>query len=164
MNEREQKAKAIVQTRNFEPSDLYMFKDIPGVGEYVITGMQAGNMKGERGWIYYIGYVVQIRKNAGAFGTHLLFLRHPDGTLSTHENQYFHKIHPDYLDDAKALFDEGVTPEEMEDYSEPYTIGGEFPETGKIIENPKPGRILDESPRAKITVTKSDGSKEITIV
>lgn len=156
----QEKAEAIVNARDYARAVRY--DQHPEPGEYVITGMQAGNIRGERGWHFYIGYVVQVRKKAGAFGSDMVLLRHPDGTLMRHENQSYYRMDDFWLERAKALFPEGMTPDEYEDYSVAYNLGnGEYPEVGKIIEPKKDGPPQDNSPMVTITLTNADGSKTI---
>jgi len=112
--------------------------------------------------IQMFGRIVQIRKKAGAFGSDLIFFRMLDGSLTTWENQSFIGLN-NY---QKMLADRIITKELLElDEYEPvsYTIGGKHERVGRIIDPENNYRDLDESPRMKITVTKADGSKEITI-
>lgn len=157
MNE---EAKAIVDARSYKRC----VGGHPQPGEYVITAMQAGNIRGERGWHRYIGYVVQVRKSAGAFGSDIVLLRHPDGALVRHENQAFFQIEDQWLDKAKALYPPGMTPDEYEDYSQPYTLGEDYPEYGKIIEAKEEGPPRDDAPMMRIVVTDADGSQSVTVV
>lgn len=159
----QEKAKAIVEARGYTRSVRY--DQHPQPGEYVITGFQAGNIRGEQGWHRYIGYVVQVRKKAGAFGSDMVLLRHPDGVLMRHENQCYYRMDDFWLEQAKALFPEDMTPDEYEDYSVAYTLGnGEYPEIGKIIEAKEDGPTQDNAPMVKITLTNPDGSKTVEIV
>lgn len=148
----------IIAARDYR--DMIGFSTHPQPGEYVTTGPQQGDPNLSR----FIGYVVQVRKKAGCFGSDIILLRHPDGELGRHENQMFFRIDGLWLEKAKALYPEGMTPEEHEDYSKPYTLGEKFPETGKVIEPNDSGPIPDNSPMMKITTTHADGSKDITIV
>lgn len=156
--------KAIVESRNYEK--MVGFGSYPEPGRYIITGPQVGNLNGEGpgGWSRYLGYIAQVRRRAGAFGSDLVLVRHPQGELVSHENQSFY-----YLDEAaeeklKELFDEGVTPEKMEDYRQAYSLNGEYPEVGQVIEEKESDRPLPESPLVKITTTLDDGSKTQIIV
>ena len=154
----------IVNLRDYHNMVGGFANKLPEIGEYLITGIQAGNFNGELGWHKYIGYVVQIRKKAGAFGSDMILLRDPHGDLARHENQSFHRPDMHLLKRVKACFKDGIVPE-MEDYTHPYTLGdGEYQETGKIIEPsgnmPKP----DNSPLMQITTTREDGSKVIEVV
>ena len=57
-----------------------------------------------------------------------------------------------------------MTPEQYEDYSEPYTLaGGQYPEKGKLIEAKDVRTPTEDKPMVSITVTKTDGSKSITV-
>ena len=158
-----EQAKEIVDNRDFE--NMVSTTKHPEPGEYVITGIQAGNLHGECGWQYYIGYVVQVRKKVGAFGTDIVLLRHPDGTLWNHQNQSFFRMNDFWIKKAKALFPDGMTPEEYEDYSKPYTLAGEtYPETGKIIYYTKNMPPCYDSPMVQITVNHDNDSKTIIAV
>lgn len=133
----------------------------PAPGEYVITGIQAGNIHGEKGWSKYVGYVAQVRLKAGAYGTDMIFLRHPDGSLMTHENQCFFRPIGTFLDEVIAIFPPEVTPELCEDYSQEYTIGGKFPRRGSIVPPEDEPYATDPGPLVQITVLKADGSKTV---
>ena len=135
----------------------------PEPGRYVITALQAGNHNGEQGWENYVGYVVQVRKKAGAFSSDLILLRHPDGSLGRHENQLFYYVQEPWLTELKELYPEGITFTDYDTEDTEYTLGEEYPEVGRIIEPKEDGPPKDNSPLAKITVTKSDGSQEIII-
>lgn len=159
----QEKAKAVVDARD-------CYKRVPHgkhpqAGEYVITGLQAGNLRGEQGWHKYIGYVVQIRKKAGAFGSDLILLRHPDGSLMRHENQDYCRMDEFWLAEAKALFPVGMTPDEYEDYSEAYTLGKDgCPEIGKVIEAKPDNPPRYDAPMMQITIASGDGSREVIVV
>lgn len=60
-------------------------------GDLVVTGLQCGSATD---MAKYVGRVVQIRIGQGAFGSDVWLLRHPDGTLLSHENQGFWKLPP----------------------------------------------------------------------
>lgn len=150
--------------RIVEARDFYNMTSSPEPGVYVITGMQAGNMRGQLGWHRYIGYVVQLRKKAGAFGSDMVLLRHPDGSLICHENQSFCLMNEYWLEQAKSLFPKGMTPEEYEDYTEAYTLAnGEYPEFGKVIEPRLDRAIASSAPMVSITLAQADGTKEIIV-
>ncbi len=154
----------IVESRDY--GKMVSFSEHPMPGEYVITGPQSCNLRGQGpgGWHRYIGYVVQVRKKAGAFGSDMILLRHPDGVLGRHENQSYHRVDDETLAKIKALYDDGMTPDEYEDYSQPYTLSGEYPETGKIIEPNDNHPVPDNSPLMQITTVRADGSKVIEVV
>jgi len=157
--EQQETARKIVEARDF-----YNMTSSPAPWEYVVTCMQAGNLRGEQGWHKYIGYVVQVRKKAGAFGSDMVILRHPDGTLMRHENQSFCRMDDLWLEQAKSLFPAGMTPEEYENYTEAYTLGnGEYPEIGKVIESQLDGPPRDDAPIVQITVDRGDGSRELIV-
>lgn len=154
----------IVKARDY--SLMVPFGEYPNPGEYVITGIQHGNVRGERGWQYYVGYVVQVRRKAGAYGSDMVLLRHPDGTLMVHENQLFVRMSRDLRDRVISLFPEDLTPE-SEDYSKPYTLaGGKYPAIGRVIDPPKEhDKSRDpDYPLMKITVCHADGGKTVEVV
>jgi len=89
------------------------------------------------------GRLVQVRKGCGQFGSNVYFIRLRDGTLMTWENAMLRKV--DDQDFIKAFYRvNGNTPPEVlpqeinENDSEcvEYTIKGEYPETGFVIESP----------------------------
>lgn len=157
-------ARQIAKSRDF--SRMVSIDKHPMPGEYVVTSIQAGNLHGEKGWHLYVGYVAQVRKGAGAFGSHLVLLRHPDGTLMQHHNQCFLRLSPEQETELKAVYPPGMTPDEYEDYTQPYTLGdGQYPATGKIIE---PGDAeappQDNSPMVQITVRDGKGNTTVEVV
>jgi len=154
--------KQILESRS--GGNVVPFGESPDIGEYVATGMQQGNISGEKGWDKYVGYVVQIRKKAGCFGSDIVFLRDPSGILSTNENQFYYRLEGKSLALLKSLYPDGITPDLYEDYSRPYTIGNHFPETGRIIEANDRGPCPDNSPLVQITTCRPDGTKTIEVV
>jgi len=110
-----------------------MIHDHPEPYQMVVTGLQVGNTKGNIVWEKYVGYVVQVRKKAGAFGSDMVFIRHPDGSLTTHENQSYCGLSPEIIEEIKKLYPDGMIEEDME-YDGPYSINGKHPRVGKIIE------------------------------
>jgi len=83
----------------------------------------------------FIGYPVQVRKGAGAFGSDIVFMRDANGDLSTWENQGFLILNEDQLSVIESHFEEYL--EEDKEYKGECTIDGEYPETGWIIYKPK---------------------------
>lgn len=130
----------------------------PQQGQFVITGPQMGGSVLRR-----IGFCVQVRKDIGAFGSHLVFLRHADGSLCTHENQSFFGMTAAQEAAARECFD--ALPEE-EDYSRGYTIGGEQQETGFIIEKREDNTVRSArgDVRLKLEEAAEDGSKSTTLI
>lgn len=152
---RKETAKIIVESIDYKK----MVSDYPEPGRYVITGPQANFQDYER----YFGYVIQVRRKAGAFGTDIVLIRHPDGSLCAHENQAYFYVEAHIKKLIKSLFPEDCTPDN-EDYSKPYCLAyGEFPETGRIIE-PKKRQTQTEGNAFKITTLHSDGSKTIEVI
>ena len=155
--------KEVVANRDYQL--MVSVSKSPEPGEYVVTGIQAGNHQGEQGWHLYVGYVVQVRKKAGAFGSDLILLRHPDGTLMQHHNQSFYRMESHWEQIVKDQFLSGMNPDSYEDYLQPYTLGNkESPEVGRIIEAKPDVGCLDCGPFVSITTTHSDGSKVVEVV
>lgn len=136
----------------------------PMPGEYVITGLQAGNSHGERGWRKYIGYVAQVRLKAGAYGTDMVFLRHPDGSLMTHENQCFFRPMGDFLDQVLDIFPPDIRPDLTEDHTQEYSIGGQHPRAGAIVPPEAESYAQPTGPMAKITLALDDGTQIVEVL
>jgi hypothetical protein len=97
-------------------------------GMFLISGPQQEN----RGINVKIGRLVQVRKEAGMFGSDMVFLRHK-GSLVPHENQWFFRVKEEYLPELKELFEEEIIWDDVENKDHTYTIKGELKETGFII-------------------------------
>jgi hypothetical protein len=136
----------------------------PMPGEYVITGVQAGNFQGERGWRKYIGYVAQVRLKAGAYGTDMVFLRHPDGGLMTHENQSFYRPVGEFLEQVRAIFPPDMTPELTEDHTKEYSIEGRHPRAGAIVPPETESYAHSPGPMATVTLALDDGSRVVEVI
>jgi len=95
-------------------------------GKYLITGPQAGN----NGVDKYVGRIVQARKEAGEWGSDIIFLRHYN-SLMMHENQFFFLVKEKYFAQLDELFKDTFT----DVIGESYTMNGveETRETGFII-------------------------------
>jgi hypothetical protein len=98
-------------------------------GQFVVTGPQMGKDRGGRE--SRIGYCVQVRIKCGQYGSDMVFLRHTNGNLTTHENQSFYAMNEEQEALARGIFE--VLPEE-EDYSEGFSVNG-IRETGFVVEN-----------------------------
>jgi hypothetical protein len=70
------------------------------------------------------GRLVQVRQGVGQFGSDLYFLRRRDGSLMTFENAWLKHY-------------AGNIPVGIDQPGDTYTIRGEWPESGFIIEKPK---------------------------
>jgi hypothetical protein len=142
--------------RNFDYTKMiHNFED---VGMYVITGMQFPNVPVRR-----VGYVVQVRKKAGAFGTDIVFIRHPDGCLVTHENQVFYMMNEEDVKELKEFYPQDCGPE-YEDHTKEYSIGGKFPMAGKIVHPNGKQETGAKSHPVRITVESDNRTEEIIIV
>jgi hypothetical protein len=98
------------------------FKD-SDFGQYVLTWL--GPPKE-----YMIGKLVQVRLEAGEYGSDMVLLRHADNVLMRHENQSFYRIDSKFYPELDILFKD-INKDSIDTE---YTIaGGEQPKTGFII-------------------------------
>jgi hypothetical protein len=98
----------------------------PAKGQFVVTGTTCGDNS------IRLGYCVQVRKGRGQFGSDMIFLRHADGTINTHENQCYLRMTDVQVHLARSIF--SLMPED-EDYSRGYCCCGKIREVGFVIEN-----------------------------
>ncbi len=92
----------------------------------------AGINMSDNSFKFRVGKVVQVRKEAGDFGSDMVLIRTLDGKLARHENQYFCTIKDEFIPELEKLYIEQYGDERDEPNTE-YTLGKEFPETGFII-------------------------------
>lgn len=93
-------------------------------GTVVATSIQVGTTNS----LKYVGYVVQIRRRDGAFGTDEYYIRHPDGLLMRHSNQMFYVLCPK---DAETVLNNSEYKPEEEGGDVPYSKGeGKEPKSG----------------------------------
>lgn len=131
----------------------------PKQGQFVTTGPQMGGSLESR-----VGYCVQVRKGRGAYSSNVVFLRHPNGGLTTHENQGFFGLTPAQEALAREIF---VELPENEDYSHGYSIQGEYNEVGFLIEDASGDHPpVQAGGGVQLTVknTKDDGTTETTLI
>lgn len=95
-------------------------------GQYVMTGHIVGAEVLQR----RIGFCVQVRLKRGQFRSDMVFLRHPDGNLVTHENQFFWALTDEQLERAILLFSDKA---EDEDYEHGYRCAGGVHEKGFLV-------------------------------
>jgi len=93
-------------------------------GRYVLTWLGPQEK-------YMIGKLVQIRLEAGCFGSDCVFLRHFDNLLMMHENQSFYEIDKKYIKELDILF--SSVNEDTVDAE--YTIKNENGKRGFIIKS-----------------------------
>ena len=95
-------------------------------GQYVMSG----HIFGAEGLNRRIGFCVQVRLQRGQFRSDMVFLRHPDGNLVTHENQVFWALTDEQLERAIPLFSDKA---EDEDYEHGYRCAGGVYEKGFLV-------------------------------
>lgn len=149
--EREALALRIVSMLDY----LRALRPHPAQGQLVLTGIQMGSQAPER----RIGYCVQVRKGRGQFGSDMVFLRHPHGGLTTHENQSYYSLSPEAEAMARRLYEEAP---EAEDYSHGYSCFDKVHEKGFIVENS--ASVPAPPTPFRITVTGADGVSSLTEV
>lgn len=98
----------------------------PAKGQFVVTGTTRGDNA------IRLGYCIQVRKGRGQFGSDMVFLRHPDGTINTHENQFYLSMTDVQIQLARSVF--SIMPED-EDDSRGYCCCGKIREFGFVVEN-----------------------------
>jgi hypothetical protein len=104
------------------PIHVFMDEDF---GKYLLTLLGPPKK-------YMVGKVVQIRLEAGHFGSDMVLMRHFDNTLVRHENQSFYKIDEVFTKELNKLFSDV----DKDSPEITYTIeNGELPEKGFIIQS-----------------------------
>ena len=107
-----------------------------------------------------VGYVVQVRKKVGAFGSDVILMRLANGKLQHWENQSFFGMLEEQETLARKIFK--VLPEN-EDYSEGYWTHDNIHEIGFIVENSK-SIPSDSTSNVHITVKNGDSVELISFI
>ena len=150
LNNHQELIKQIISLTNYARG-MYG-SDHPSQGQWVVTGPQSSNNIEKR-----VGFCVQVRKGCGQFGSDLVFLRHADESLTTHENQAYFAMSQEQIDLARQIF---IDTPENEDYSFGYKCTGKINQIGFLIEssNSKPCSAVSSVGLA-ITDSKKPASK-----
>ncbi len=114
---------SILENFHYENRINFTEKDF---GRFVITGL----INGENSIYTRIGKVVQVRKEAGAFGSDTVFLRYANKVLGTSENNSYYAVSDSDSEIIKKWFGEIDL---IDKPGDAYCIRGEFTETGFII-------------------------------
>lgn len=122
-------------------------------GQFVMTGMQMSSSLEK-----YVGFCVQVRRGSGQFKSDMVFLRHYDGRLTTHENQSFFSLNEEQEKLAREIFQH--LPED-EDYEHGYKCCDGIEEIGFMIEDSK-SKGSPATPFS-IAITKDDGTIEKSV-
>lgn len=101
----------------------------PSRGEIVLARQFIGK---EYSFDNQLGRVVQIRTGCGQFGSDMYFLRLPDGSLTTAENQSYQKIPDQFIADVERHFKTDMD-FENEGLEKGYSISGKYLEVGFIV-------------------------------
>ena len=127
MSKEQEKEKLFKKIRESN-KEFLMLNRYPEHGELVISALIQNK---EYNFDNAVGYVVQIRKKRGDFGTDQYFLRHCNGKLTVHENQSFYVVPESLVDEALSFFD--IKKEEEPKDEIEYIYQG-YKETGYIID------------------------------
>tara|TARA_B100000700_G_scaffold252166_1_gene283529 strand:- start:9687 stop:10133 length:447 start_codon:yes stop_codon:yes gene_type:complete len=127
MSKKQEKEILFNKIREADKEFLFLNR-YPEHGELVISGLIQNK---EYNFDNSVGYVVQIRKKRGDFGTDQYFLRHCNGKITVHENQSFYVVPESLVDEALSFF-EIKKEEEPKDEIE-YIYQG-YKETGFMID------------------------------
>lgn len=133
------------------------FQDrLPVFGQYVRTG------PGPAPLVNQIGYVVQIRRRQGIFGSDIYLLRHCNGELVQHSNNMYLPLTPEEIEAVLPCF--GAVIPSAEGESPVYGIGDPSTRTaGFIIEPPEGFETRGgEGARMQMTTIGADGRKSLT--
>lgn len=120
--EKEEIAKSIMKSTNLYRNMIHSFNE-SDLNRLVVIGMNNCSR-----YVDMIGKVVQVRLEAGAFGSDSVFLRRADGSLGNYENQSFHPLSGDELKKAMEMFTDVEIDTELT-----FTICNENEKTGFIV-------------------------------
>ncbi|WOF81692.1 hypothetical protein P5704_027840 (plasmid) [Pseudomonas sp. FeN3W] len=131
---------------------------IPKYGMFVKTGPHSGSLRGSIGW------VAQVRRKQGQFGSDNYILCHAGngGWLMQHFNNFFYPLTCAETDLIRPYFDDCLP--ENADFSRGITLGSEETRAiGFIIEPPKGFETRGgEGARMRMTTIDADGVKTVT--
>lgn len=141
-----QKKQALFDEIKEDCGDYLGFGEYPTYGQILLSGYFVGM---PYDFDHAIGFAVQIRKGRGQYSSAQYLMRCADGSLVNHENQGFFVLSESLSERVLEFFE--ILPEN-EDRSNIYTINGEFPESGYIIEH-KAGDPVGNSPAFGVIIT-----------
>lgn len=129
MSEKENKIAELFERILDHGKEMIPFSQLPERGQFVLSGLMAGR---DYTFENAVGYPVQIRKKRGSFGTDQYFIRHSDGSICVHENQFFFVIKDEFKDEIKEHF--AYTIDDELDNLKYFTKDKDDEEDGYIIE------------------------------
>ncbi|KWU19154.1 hypothetical protein [Burkholderia cenocepacia] len=147
-------AEQILELR--EPANFKMSGKALTQGQFVVTGMQQGERRVEK----HIGFCVQVRVGRGQFGSDMVFLRHPDESLTTHENQSFYVMTAEQETLARQIFSQ--LPED-EDFTGGYRCCDKIHEVGFLVENSQSRPSTGSAAMVKLTTVNERGEEKTTV-
>jgi|ERR1700741_1344768 len=78
-----------------------------------------------------VGRIVQIRMEAGAFGSNQIFFRQYDNKLMIHENQWFYRVPEKYISELNDIFKDAY----LDEPNLTYSLRHEDPENGFVVKS-----------------------------
>ncbi|TCV62758.1 hypothetical protein [Pseudomonas fluorescens] len=150
----------VLQSASWEKRATTMFAgaqdQLPVFGQYVRTG------PGPAPLVNQIGYVVQIRRRQGIFGSDIYLLRHCNGELVQHSNNMYLPLTQEEIEAVLPCF--GSVKPSAEGENPVYGIGGPSTRTAGFLIEPPEGFQLrgGEGARMRMTTIGADGSKSLT--
>jgi len=110
---------------NIDWSRMISHSSHPSFGQFVVTGPNSLPASDR------VGFCVQVRRKVGQFGSDMVILRHANGDLYIHENNFYIALTAEQEELARFLFT--ALPEDESDDRE-YGANGVL-ETGFVIDN-----------------------------
>ncbi|NNB33927.1 hypothetical protein [Pseudomonas fragi] len=151
---------SVLQLADWEERATTMFAgaqdQLPVFGQYVRTG------PGPAPLVNQIGYVVQIRRRQGIFGSDVYLLRHCNGELVQHANNMYLPLTSEEIEAVLPCFG-NVTPS-AEGENPVYGLGDPSTRTAGFLINPPEGFELrgGEGARMRMNTIGTDGSRTLT--
>ena len=96
-------------------------------GDFVVTGPMFGREPA-------IGYIVQVRKKWGEFGSDSMYIRESDGSMMAHSNQSIWKLNQATTKEILPLFENTPEEEKADNPDLEYSLRGQFKRGGFLIE------------------------------
>lgn len=107
--------------------------------EFVVTGRQSGRPDTP---MLRIGRVVQVRLSDGMFGDDVVLLRHADGDLTSHENQFYMPIKGKDREIVEEAFKDVCVDDP---YNNAYSIAGKNAQKGFIVPDEEMRKSIRDS-------------------
>jgi hypothetical protein len=130
----------------------------PSQGQFVVTGPQPW----ARSKVTMVGFCVQVRLRCGQFGSDMVFLRHADGSLITHENQCYYALGEEQVAIARHTFT--MLPDD-EDYTQGYRCANKVHERGFVVTgSASPAALLRGGIGVRVESAAPHSKKEMQLI